>query len=104
MNAQHHFLLLNLPLGREVLCAPHLSEVGGMPYVGARGVTRPTNKMTMSKYRLLGFLLALLVVGYAPATIASPPYDAIYCFGFSWTDTQGLRSDGSPDFATNSHQ
>jgi uncharacterized delta-60 repeat protein len=31
-------------------------------------------------------------------TNAVPPYDALYCFGFSWTDTQGLFMDGSPDF------
>src|SRR6185369_3681387 len=25
------------------------------------------------------------------------PFDAIYCFGFSWTDTQGLTMDGTPN-------
>src|SRR5947207_2035611 len=38
------------------------------------------------------------------ATLTITPFKSIYCFGFSWTDTQGLRSDGSPDFANNNPQ
>src|SRR2546422_8063249 len=38
------------------------------------------------------------------ATLTITPFNSVYCFGFSWTDTQGLRSDGSPDFANNNPQ
>jgi phospholipase/lecithinase/hemolysin len=34
----------------------------------------------------------------AQLTNAWPPYEALYCFGFSWTDTQGLYMSGQPDF------
>jgi hypothetical protein len=35
------------------------------------------------------------------ATLTITPFNSIYCFGFSWTDTQGLAPDGSPDWANN---
>lgn len=51
-------------------------------------------------------LLAILVTGnisgLSQPTNADLPFNALYCFGFSWTDTQGLFPDGSPDFVNNS--
>jgi hypothetical protein len=38
------------------------------------------------------------------ATLTITLFNSIYCFGFSWTDTQGLAPDGSPDFANNDPQ
>ena len=35
------------------------------------------------------------------ATLTITPFQSLYCFGFSWTDTQGILRDGSPDFANN---
>src|SRR5437016_149669 len=31
-------------------------------------------------------------------------FQSLYCFGFSWTDTQGILRDGGPDFAQNNPQ
>src|SRR5262245_48736127 len=41
-------------------------------------------------------LLAATVSSNGQTTNTVSPYDALYCFGFSWTDTQGLSPDGSP--------
>ncbi len=38
------------------------------------------------------------------ATLSIVPFNALYCFGYSWTDTQGLFPDGSYDFAHNNPQ
>jgi hypothetical protein len=38
------------------------------------------------------------------ATLTITPFNSIYCFGFSWTDSQGLFQNGSPDFVNNSPQ
>lgn len=35
------------------------------------------------------------------ATLIIVPFNALYCFGYSWTDTQGLFPDGSHDFTYN---
>ena len=35
------------------------------------------------------------------ATLTITPFNSIYAFGFSWTDTQGILRGGSPDFANN---
>ncbi|PYI87512.1 MAG: hypothetical protein DME26_05920, partial [Verrucomicrobia bacterium] len=52
-------------------------------------------------------LVVIAIVGLAcqgAAQTPKPAYNAIYCFGFSWTDTQGLFPDGSPDFVNNKPQ
>jgi len=46
----------------------------------------------------LVLLLGSGASGLAQFTNAWPPYEALYCFGFSWTDTQGLYMSGGPDF------
>lgn len=35
------------------------------------------------------------------ATLTITVFNSIFCFGFSWTDTQGLGVNGGPDFAYN---
>ncbi len=44
------------------------------------------------------FLGTLSLSASAQPTNAWPPYKALYCFGFSWTDTQGLYMNNGPDF------
>jgi hypothetical protein len=38
------------------------------------------------------------------ATLSIVPFNALYCFGYSWTDTQGLFPNGSCDFVCNNPQ
>jgi len=51
------------------------------------------------------FLAALVNILGQPVITQQPtnqtPFNSMYSFGFSWTDTQGLFRDGSPDFANN---
>jgi hypothetical protein len=54
----------------------------------------PVSVMTSFVVLLLGSRSS----GLAQLTNAWPPYEALYCFGFSWTDTQGLYMNGQPDF------
>src|SRR5262245_62969488 len=71
------------------------------------------NLPVMLGFKRFGFLIILVaivsLVGIplptpAQPTNAVPPYDALYCFGFSWTDTQGLFPNGSPDLVNNKPQ
>lgn len=53
---------------------------------------------------VIGILWIEKLTALAQPTNAWPPYDALYCFGFSWTDTQGKFMDGSCDFVCNNPQ
>src|SRR6266487_1231858 len=73
-----------------------------------------TNLPLLTAGMFAGIFLTALANGFAQITFTKITsgdivtdvglFNSVYCFGFSWTDTQGLRSDGSPDFANNNPQ